>query len=135
MKGKLFEKIVGSFGLVTIDLFASRVNCKVNRYCSYNPEPEATGIDAFSYCWTMETFYVLPPFSIIPKALSKIEAEMATEVLIVPLFTTQSWFTRHLRLLVHEPLLLPKSNTSLYFPCRRKTMPTLPNVALIACLV
>ena len=135
LKEKFFEKIVGNFGPVTIDLFASRVNCKVNRYYSYNLEPEAIGIDAFSYCWSNEIFYAFPPFAIISKVLSKIEAEMATGVLIVPLFTTQSWFTRLLRLLIHEPLLLPKSNTSLYFPYRRKIMPTLPNVALIACLV
>ena len=89
----------------------------------------------FSYCSSNETFYVFLPFAIISKVLSKIEAEMATGVLIVPLFTTQSWCTQLLRLLVHEPLLFPKSNTPLYFPCRRKTMPTLPNVALMACLV
>ena len=130
------EKIVGNFGPVINDLFASRVNCKVSRYYSYNLEPKAIGmLDAFSYCWSNETFYVFPPFSIISKVLSKIEAEMATGVLILPLFTTHSWFTRLLRLLTHEPLLLPKSNTSLYFPCRRKAMLTLPNVALIACLV
>ena len=135
LKERFFEKIVRNFGPVTIDLFASRVNCKVNRYYSYNLEPEAIGIDAFSYCWSNEIFLAFPPFAIISKVLSKIEAEMATGVLIVPLFTTQSWFTRLLRLLIHEPLLLPKSNTSLYFPYRRKIMPTLPNVALIACLV
>ena len=89
----------------------------------------------YSCCWSNEIFYAFPPFAITSKVLSKIEAEMATGVLIVPLFTTQSWFTRLLRLLIHEPLLFLKSKTALYFPCRRKTMPTLPNVALIACLV
>ena len=58
LKEKLFEKIVGNFGPVTIDLFASRVNCKVNRYYSYNLEPEAIGIDASFYCWSNEMFYV-----------------------------------------------------------------------------
>ena len=111
------------------------MNCEANRYYSYNLEPETIGIDAFSYSWSNETFYAFPPFAIISKILTKIEAEMATGVLIFPLFRTQSWLTRRLRLLIHEPLLLPKSNTSLYFPCRRKTMPTLPNVALIACFV
>ena len=103
LKEKFFEKIVENFGPVTIDLFASRVNCKVNWYYSYSLEPEAIGIDAFSYCWNNETFYAFPPFSIISKVLSKIEAEMATGILIVPLFTTQSWFTRLSRLLIHEP--------------------------------
>ena len=109
---KIFEKIVGNFSPVTIDLFASRVNCKVNWYYSYNLEPEAIGIDAFSYCWSNEMFYAFWPFAIISKVLSKIEEQMTTGVLIVPLFTTQSWFTRILRLLIQEPLLLPKSNTS-----------------------
>ena len=95
---------------------------------SYNLESEAIGIDAFSYRWSNEIFYA-------EAEIAEIEAEIATWVLIVPLFTTQSWFTRLLRLLIYEPLLLPKSNTSLYFPCRRKTMPTLPKVALMACLV
>ena len=86
------EKIVGNFDPVINNLFASRVNCKVNRYYSYNLEPEAIGIDVFSYCWSNETFYAFPPFSIISKVLSKIEAEMATGVLIFPLFTIHSWF-------------------------------------------
>ena len=76
-----------------------------------------------------------PPFDIISKVLSKIEEEMATGVLIVPLFATLSCFTRVLRFLIHKPLLLPKSSTPLYFPYKTKTMPTLPNIALIACLV
>ena len=36
LKEKLFGKIVGNLGPVTSDLFASRVNCKVNQYYSYN---------------------------------------------------------------------------------------------------
>ena len=67
LKDKLFEKKVGNFDPVTIDLFASCVNYKVNRYYSYNLEPEAIGIDAFSYCWSNETFYAFPLFAIIAK--------------------------------------------------------------------
>ena len=64
LKEKFFEKIVGNFGSVTTDLFASRVNCKVNRYYPYNLEPETIRIDAFSYRWSNETFYVFPPFAL-----------------------------------------------------------------------
>ena len=111
------------------------MNCKVNRRYSYSLELEAIGIDTFSYCWSNETFYAFLSFAIISKVLSKIEAEIVTGVLIVPLFTTQSCFKQILRLLVHRPSLLPKSNTSLYFPYRRKILPILANVALIACLM
>ena len=82
LKEKFFQKIKGNFGQVTTDLFASRVNCKVNRYYSYNLEPEDIGIDAFSYRWSNETFYAFPPFAIISKVLSKVEVEMAIAVLI-----------------------------------------------------
>ena len=135
LKEKLFEKILGSFDAVIIDVLSCIcVNCKVNRYYSYNLQPESIGIDAFSYRRSNETLYAFPPFTIISQVLSKIKAEMGAGVLIVPLFTTQSWFTRLLRLFIHEYLLLPKFNTSLYFLYREKTMPTLPYVALIACL-
>ena len=73
----------------------------------------------------------------ISKVLSKIEAEMANgnRGANCSSIYNPGLVQRLLRLLIHEPLLLPKSNTSLYFPYRRKIMPTLPNVALIACLV
>ena len=49
LKEKFFEKTVENFGPVTTDLFASRVNCEVNRYYSYSLEPESIWADAFSY--------------------------------------------------------------------------------------
>ena len=39
------------------------------------------------------------------------ELESATGILVVPLFTTQPWFTRLLKIVTSEPLLLPKSYT------------------------
>ena len=135
IKRTFFEKIAGNFGPVTIDQFSSRVNCKVSRYYSWALKPEAIGIDVFSYHWSNENFYAFQPFVVISRVMSKIETEMATGVLILPLFTTQPWFTRVLSLLIHKPLLILKSKTSLYFPYKKKTMQTLANVALIACLV
>ena len=49
LKEKLFEKIVENFDPVTIDLFASRVNCKINRYYSYNLHSTFET----SYTWTL----------------------------------------------------------------------------------
>ena len=70
-KEKLFEKIIGNFGPVTTDLFTSRVNCKVNRYYSYNLEPETISIDAFSYRWSNEIFYEFPPLAKYPRFFQK----------------------------------------------------------------
>ena len=57
LKEKFFEKIVGNFGPVTTDLLASSVNCKASLYYFYTHEPEAIGIDAFSYHWGDTNFY------------------------------------------------------------------------------
>ena len=75
------------------------------------------------------------PFSCIPQVINKIELESATGILVVPLFTTQPWFTRLLRILTSEPLLLPKSHTCLYFPYRLRNPPNISNFRLIACHV
>ena len=56
-------------------------------------------------------------------------SESATGILVVPLFTTQPWFTRLFGNLTSEPLLLPKSHTCLYFYYRP---PHTPNFRLIA---
>ena len=78
IKRKLFETIVGYFGPVIIDLFASRVNCKVNSYYFYNLETEAIETDGLSFCWSNENFHTFPRFAILSKVLSKSEAEMET---------------------------------------------------------
>ena len=49
----------------------------------------------------------------------------------MPLFVTQSWFTRLLRILVSDPLTLPSNIKTLYFSYRRKTIPEMPDVKLL----
>ena len=131
----IFDKIRLVYGSVTIDLFASRINAKVGRFYSYSPDPEACGHDAFSFSWQQEHFYAFPPLSCIPQVINKIELESATGILVVLLFTTQLWFTRLLRILTSESLLLTKFHTCLYFPCRLRNPPNIPNFRLIACHV
>ena len=114
----IFDKIRSVYGPVTIDLFTSRINARVWRFYSYIPDPETCGHDNFLFSWQQEHFYAFSSFSCIPQVINKIELESATGILVVPLFTTQPWFTRLLRILTSEPLLLPKSHTCSYFPYR-----------------
>ena len=117
----------------TIDLFASRANTKVSRYYAFYVEPDSVGTGAFSFSWQCEFFYAFPHFSIIDTVLRKIENEQAEGIIIVPLFTTQPWFIRLLRILVRDPFTLPTSKKALYFPYRRKTKPEMPDIKLLAC--
>ena len=56
----------------------------------------------------------------------------AEGVIFVPFLTTQTLFSRLTRILVSDPLLLPPSKKDLYFPDRRKTIPKIPSVKLLA---
>ena len=98
-------------------------------------EPDSVGTDAFSFIWQCEFFYAFPSFSVISTVLRKIENEQAEGIIIVPLFTTQPWFTRLLRILVSDPLTLPTSKKALYFPYRRKNIPEMLDIKLLACHV
>lgn len=48
---RVFQTIVSVFGQMDIDLFASRLNAKLDNYSSRYPEPNACAIDAFSINW------------------------------------------------------------------------------------
>ena len=95
-------------------------------------EPDSVGTDAFSFSWQCEFLYAFPPFSIIHTVLRKIENEQGERIKILPLFTTQLWFIRLLRILVSGPLTLPTSKKALYFPYRRKIIPKIPDIKLLA---
>ena len=89
--------------------------------------------DAFCVNWEPYFFYAFPPFSLIPRCLTKIENDQATGVLIVPYCTTQSWFTPLLNLLVDNPLLLPQSDNLLLLPHTGEQHPLRKKMRLMAC--
>ena len=99
-----------------IDLFASRLNCQFRPFVGYQPDPDAMAINAFSISWKPYVFYAFPPFSIIPKVLQKIQEEEATGLLVVPCWPTQPWWPLVMRLLVQEPLVLPRKKHTLFLP-------------------
>ena len=90
----LFDKICTRFGCPDIDLFASRLNKKLEMYVSWTPDPYASNIDAFSMNWRGTFFYAFPPFSCILKVINKALRDNATGVLVVPWWPTQPWWAR-----------------------------------------
>ena len=78
--------------------------------------PGAFAIDAFSVDWGQHDFYVFPPFNLIDRVLQNVEANQASGILIVPQWTTQPWFPVLMRLLVQEPLILPRGKKVLRLP-------------------
>lgn len=132
----IFQELCTHFGVPSIDLFASRLNKQVPRFCSWQPDPEAEFIDAFSINWSQfELIYAFPPFALIARCLQKLRAEVARGWLIVPLWPSQPWMSVLLRLLIREPLLLPRRRYLLRHPSTLEEHPIMSHTRLMACLL
>ena len=112
----IFNAIHEIFPELSVDLFASRLNHKLRKYLSRRPDPNAIAIDAFALTWINGTFYIFPPFSLIPRILQKVEEDKTTAVLIAPLWPTQSWWPSLLNLVTGQCYRLPKPQTILSLP-------------------
>ena len=111
-----FQRIVKSFGEPSIDLFATRINNRCNKYCSWERDPEAYAINAFTIGWKEEFWYAFPPFSLIIKVLKKVREEGSTGILVVPFWTTQPWFPEFKRLLISNTITFEPSEKLLNSP-------------------
>lgn len=108
-----FELLTNNFGKPDIDLFASRINKKCEKYMSWHRDPDAQAIDSFTVPWSKYFFYAFPPFSIILKTLRKIIADKARGIVIVPMWPTQPWFPLFTALLTSEMITFPPQHNVL----------------------
>ena len=130
---EIFNKINQIYGPFEIDMFASRINAQLKRYISWKPDPNAEVIDAFSISWSGIYFYAFPPFSVIGRCLQKVQQEGARGVIVVPLWTTQTWYTKLMELLVSPPKILPKREDLLTLPSSGQMHPLRKKLSLMAC--
>jgi len=121
------------FGRPQIDLFASRLNTQCLRYASWRPDPEALYVDAFSVNWNKFFFYAFPPFSLIGRCLKKILENQAQGILVVPLWKSQSWYPKLLRLLMEPPAVTEPRRTLLTLPGIQQLHPLWEKRTLLAC--
>ena len=129
----IFSRVVNLLGPVDLDVFASRLNCQCAKYVAGQPDPDAFRIDAFSFSWDGFKIYAFPPFSLVGKVLAKILTEDVNGTLIVPLWTTQFWFPRLVRMLIADPIVLPLNVISL--PYKEGFHPLHKKLRLLACRV
>ena len=113
----VFDAIHHLLGPFTIDLFASRTNTQLPIYCSWRPDPQARVVDAFSTSWSQDRPYLFPPFCLIGRALTKIQLEEVDYAcLVAPAWPAQVWYPQVLRMLVKNPVLLPREQDLLLAP-------------------
>ena len=129
----VFDNLVNVFGMPDIDLFASRLNRKLDKYASWKPDPESQIIDAMSVSWTNYFVYIFPPFSMVWPILSKLEQDRVERAIIVfPKWPTQSWYPRLLRKAIADPIPIPSKK--LILPGTTKSHPLSPKLRLLAVL-
>ena len=103
---KIFDYVILQFGRPEVAKFASRLTKQIPIYASWLPDPESSFIDAFTINWNNIFIYASTPFSIIWRMLQKIQEESKKAIVIVPLWTTQSWFTRIMELAISSPVII-----------------------------
>ena len=131
----VFGLIISKFGEPKIDLFASRINNQLPCYVSWKPDPGATHVNAFSFLWTESYGYAFPPFSLIGRVLQKIRQDEATVLMVVPIWTTQPWFSLLLQMTIATPAILPRKIRLLSLMNSDKIHPLAQKLQLMACRV
>ena len=132
-----FQKAISHFSFMpNIDLFASRINTQLDRFCSYYPDPEALLVDAFSTSWFGMKFYCFPPFSCIGKCIQKIIADQAEGIIIVPNWPNQPWYTLLHEILLSDHFAISSSSAQvLYLPSHPQLQHPMQSLELLACHV
>lgn len=106
-----YSRLISKFGVPEIDLFASRINTKCNKFVSWFNDPDAYAVDAFTLNWESFYFYAFPPFTLILRVLQKIIADKATGIVVVPKWPTQPWYPLFNKLLTTKPIFItPEPN-------------------------
>ena len=99
----------------TIDMFASRLNNKCDRYAAFAPNPYCEVVDCFTTSWTDEVVYSFQPFNLTHRVLSKINNDKCTALIIFPFWPNQPWFSLLTNMLLTTPVMLPEQ-CQVYLP-------------------
>ena len=119
LKLDIFKRICTHFFIPDCDLFASRLNARLDRFVSWHPEPGAMHHNVFAFTWKNLKPYIFPPFSPVGKVMNKILTDhVENEILVFPFWKAQSRFPLILenlssfpvRFLRHKDLLTPPHN-------------------------
>ena len=103
---------------LTVDLFASRHNKKLDRYVSLSFDSEASAVDAFSLLWPSGS-YLFPPIPLISRAMSKFfRDEVACGIIITPAWPSLSPIFSIINSLVANPIYIASSFVQGCLPMR-----------------
>ena len=120
----------------SIDLFASQVNAQFPVFVSFIPDSKAVAIDAFSLDWGDYEFYCFPPFSLLPRVLSKIRQDRACGTVVAPDWRNQPFWPMLMSMLTAAPVRLSARECLLQLPnAPAQKHPLRKILALLVCKV
>ena len=102
----IFQRIAERFPHLEINLFATRLTSQLSRFFSWRPDPMAEATDAFLQNWSTIKGYANPPWNLVGNVLAKVEEQAADLILVAPIWPSQPWYPKLLRLLVATPLII-----------------------------
>ena len=100
----IFQHACSIFGRPEMDMFATRLNNKLPRYCAWKPDPGAEIIDAFTVSWEGMYIYAFPPFNLIGRVLQKIKMDKCSALMVIPAWSTKGWYTQVRKMLIGKPV-------------------------------
>jgi hypothetical protein len=132
---QIFYYAISRLGLTPdIDLLASRINYQIEPYVSFHSDPGAIAVNAFHMSRKSYQPYIFPPFCHISRILQKVQEEQCTVVEVIPRWLTQTWWPKLMSQLIAQPILLPKTKTTLILPSNPEAIhPLYPHLELIIC--
>lgn len=110
-----YATICREFGPPILDCFATHRTRKCQYFYSWFPDPESSGVDAFTLPWK-EHFYAFPPFNLVSRTLRKIMQEDSRGIVVVPFWDTQPWFPLFLKLCQSKFIVFEPSSDLLISP-------------------
>ncbi len=100
------------------------------------PNPGAEHVDTCTVSWQDDFKYCFPPFSLLGWVIEKLAMDKSDAILILPQWPTQAWFSATIGMLIHLPILLPRTPDWLTLPhASHLCHPLYPNMELMACRV
>jgi hypothetical protein len=92
VQNHIFKFLNAKYGPFTIDLFASNLSKKVDRFFAKYWCKGNVGVDAFAYNWKNENCWIVPPPSLVAKTIKHLKCCQAKGVLVVPRWQTAMYW-------------------------------------------
>jgi hypothetical protein len=84
----VFHMLSTRYGPFTVDLFASNITAKVDKFYAKFWCKGVKGVDAFAYNWGAEHCWIVPPPKLVPQVIKHMKQCRAKGVMLVPRWQT-----------------------------------------------